>query len=171
MGIFLGLIVVLVVYPLMIGVLPWAISWLAPRYGWRDGGPAIWNVLGLFPVWAGTAGLIWVFSVMFAQFSKLPQVVELEEGEQLWSATSRILLTHGPFAFSRNPMFLAAITVWFGWALFFGSAVVLVVAVVGWGLTNYFKVPQEERGLEARFGDGYRDYRRRVPRWLGKRGS
>jgi protein-S-isoprenylcysteine O-methyltransferase Ste14 len=39
--------------------------------------------------------------------------------------------------------------------------------VLGWTLLNYFKVPQEERGLEARFGEAYRDYRRRVPRWLG----
>ena len=37
-----------------------------------------------------------------------------------------------------------------------------------WTLSNAFKVPQEERGLEARFGEVYRDYQRRVPRWIGK---
>src|SRR5271157_4312395 len=41
-------------------------------------------------------------------------------------------------------------------------------STVGWTLSNYFKVPQEERGLDARFGEAYRDYQRRVPRWLGK---
>jgi protein-S-isoprenylcysteine O-methyltransferase Ste14 len=109
---------------------------------------------------AGTAGLIWVFSVMLAQISKLPETVELE-------STSRVLVTHGPFAFSRNPMFLSGLTVWLGWALFFGSVVVLIVSVVLWTLTNCFKVPREEHALEARFGEAYRAYKARVPRWLG----
>jgi protein-S-isoprenylcysteine O-methyltransferase Ste14 len=43
----------------------------------------------------------------------------------------------------------------------------LVLTVVGWALLNHLKVPQEERGLEARFGEAYRAYQRRVPRWIG----
>jgi protein-S-isoprenylcysteine O-methyltransferase Ste14 len=157
----------LVVYPLIFVVLPWALSLLTPRFGWTEGGPGSWNLLGLIPVAAGIAGLIWVFSVMFAQVPKLPAVLELDEGEGLLTATSRVLITHGPFAYSRNPMFLADAIVWLGWALFYGSAVILVVGLLGWTLLNYFKVPQKERGLEARFGDAYRDYRRTVPRWVG----
>ena len=94
-----GLFVVLVVYPLMVGVLPWAISLLTPRYGWTESGPGTGNLLGLIPVAAGTAGLIWVFSVMFAQFPKFPGGLELEDGERLWLATARVLITHGPFAY------------------------------------------------------------------------
>jgi protein-S-isoprenylcysteine O-methyltransferase Ste14 len=29
-------------------------------------------------------------------------------------------------------------------------------------------LPREERGLEARFGETYLQYKRTVPRWLGK---
>jgi protein-S-isoprenylcysteine O-methyltransferase Ste14 len=29
-------------------------------------------------------------------------------------------------------------------------------------------VPYEERDLEARFGEGYRQYKNTVPRWLGR---
>ena len=94
----LGLLVVLVVYPTMVGVLPWAISLLRPRFGWTESGPATWNLLGLIPVVAGVAGLVWVFGVMFAQFSKLPEIVELDMSERPWSATSRVLILHGPFA-------------------------------------------------------------------------
>jgi protein-S-isoprenylcysteine O-methyltransferase Ste14 len=163
----LGLVVVLVVYPFLVGVLPWALSLLTPRYGWTEGGPAIWNLLGLVLVGIGIVGLVWVFSTMFAQFPKLPWPVELDEGERPLTATSRILITHGPFAFSRNPMFLSGLIVLLGWAVFYGSVAVLLFVMVGWVFANYLKVPQEERGLEARFGDVYRDYQKRVPRWLG----
>jgi protein-S-isoprenylcysteine O-methyltransferase Ste14 len=168
MGFVAGLFIVLVVYPLLVVVLPWGLSLLTPRYGWTERGPATWNLLGLVPVAAGVVGLFWVFGVMFAQFPNLPEIVELDEGEGFLTATSRILITHGPFAYSRNPMFLSGLFVWLGWAIFYGSGLIAIVIVVLWTLANSLKVPQEERGLEARFGEAYRDYRRRVPRWLGK---
>jgi protein-S-isoprenylcysteine O-methyltransferase Ste14 len=32
---------------------------------------------------------------------------------------------------------------------------------------NFANVPLEERALEARFGEAYREYKLRVPRWFG----
>jgi hypothetical protein len=57
----LSLFVWLVGVSLAHGVLPWALSWLAPRYGWTAGYPGTWNWLGLIPIAAGTAVLIWDF--------------------------------------------------------------------------------------------------------------
>lgn len=165
-----GLVVVFVIYPLLVVGLPWALSLLTPRFGWTEGGPSGWNFLGGIPVAAGAAGLVWVFSVMFAQFPKLPEVVELDEDERLLTATSRILITHGPFAYSRNPMFLSGLFLWIGWAIWYGSALIGILVVILWTLADRLKVTQEERGLEARFGDAYREYRRRVPRWIGRVG-
>jgi protein-S-isoprenylcysteine O-methyltransferase Ste14 len=150
-------------------VVPWALSLLTPRYGWTETGPGSWNLVGLIPVVAGIGGLIWVFSVGLAQFPKLTWPVELEDGERLWTATSRVLITHGPFAYSRNPIFTSGLIVLLGSALFYGSPVILIVTLVLWAVSNYYGVPREERALEARFGEAYRDYQRRVPRWLGKR--
>ncbi len=167
MLIIFGVFVVSVVYPFVFGVLPWLLSLLTPRFGWTEHGPAAWNILGLFPVVAVALGLAWVLPWGFAQFRKLPPVLELDEGERLLTATPRVLISACLFAYSRNPTYLAATFIWLGWAIFYGSLVILIWTVVGWVFFNYLKVPQEERGLEARFGEAYRAYRRRVPRWIG----
>ncbi len=163
-----GAIVVLVVHPFALIVLPWLLSLLTRHLGWTEHAPAAWNMLGLLPVVAGALGLAWADSVMFGQISNLPPVLELDEGEGLLTATPKILITHGPFAYSRNPIYLAATFIWLGWAIVYGSVLMLILAVVGWTFFKYLKVPQEERALEARFGEAYRDYRRRVPRWIGR---
>jgi protein-S-isoprenylcysteine O-methyltransferase Ste14 len=165
--IILGILVVSFVHPFAFGVLPWLLSLLTPRVGWTEHGPAAWNMLGLFPVLAGALGLVWLYSLGFAQFSKLPEVLELDEGERLLTATPRVLITHGPFACTRNPTYLVAMFTGLGWAIFYGSLANLILLVAGWTFFNYLKVPHEERGLDARFGEAYRAYRRRVPRWIG----
>jgi protein-S-isoprenylcysteine O-methyltransferase Ste14 len=37
-----------------------------------------------------------------------------------------------------------------------------------WGLLNHVVVPIEERDLEARFGESYRQYKSTVQRWMAK---
>jgi protein-S-isoprenylcysteine O-methyltransferase Ste14 len=149
----------LVAIPLVHGVVPWAISLLGPWYGWVDGGPAVWNLLGLVLVAAGAVVLLWLMVLGFAHAAEVPERVELN-----WSP--KLLMTWGPYAFSRHPMYLAELALWLGWAASCGSVIVpvgflllcLVVSVLA---------PLEERSLEAKFGDNYREYKSRVPRWLG----
>ena len=45
----------------------------------------------------------------------------------------------------------------------------LVGLAVIWAAVEFAVVPFEERRLEQRWGDTYREYRRQVPRWLGSR--
>ena len=146
-----------------------AFSLLGPRYGWTATGPANWNLLGLISVVAGIAGLIWVFGVMLAQIRHFPGGFELEDGERLWLATGGVLLTHGPFAYARPRCSCRADRLARLGDLLWESGETLIVALVLWASSHYLTVPREERALEVRFGDAYRDYRRRVPRWLGAR--
>ena len=82
--------------------------------------------------------------------------------ERPWSATSRVLILHGPFAFSPNPMFLAGTITLLGWALFYGNVVILIVAVVGWTLSNSSRCHRRARSGGAPFGEPYRAYKARV---------
>jgi protein-S-isoprenylcysteine O-methyltransferase Ste14 len=82
-----------------------------------------------------------------------------------WDPTSE-LVARGPYRHVRNPMISAVVAVILGEALLLGSWPLL-----GWaGLfatTNAVYMPLiEEPGLERRFGDDYRRYKRAVPRWL-----
>ncbi len=82
--------------------------------------------------------------------------------------TPKYLLVRGPYTFTRNPIYLSLLAIWFGWALFYGSVAVCVGCVVGWVIVTLLVVPWEERELEARFGEAYLRYKNTVPRWLGR---
>lgn len=161
----LALVVALVFWlvgvPLFYGVLPWAISLLTPRYGWSGGHPTTWNLLGLIPVTLGIVCLIWIMALHFSQIYNVPKMVEL-------GTTPSYLLRRGPYALSRHPMYLSELALLFGWMIFYGSLVVLIIFVLAGGFFHFVKIPQEERDLEARFGEGYREYKNKVPRWFVK---
>jgi protein-S-isoprenylcysteine O-methyltransferase Ste14 len=154
----LALIVCLIVIPLAHGGVPWFISTRMHRWGWTGAGPGFWNWLGLIPVGAATILLLWL---LLLGISQAPERVKL-------GMTSSVLLTRGPYRFTRNPMYVAELALWLGWTLFFGSIGVLI----GFGAllaTVYFVlVPLEESGLESAFGDVYLQYKDRVPRWFTK---
>jgi protein-S-isoprenylcysteine O-methyltransferase Ste14 len=149
-----------VLFLLVHGVVPRALSSLTRRHGWSARGPSGWNLLGLPLVGAGTAAAGWGLA---------RHAAAAREGLE-WARTQRYLLQRGPYALSRNPMYLGELALWLGWALFYGSGAVLLACCLWWAAFRFVIVPQEERALEARFGEAYRAYRARVPRWLGTSG-
>lgn len=84
------------------------------------------------------------------------------------------LVVVGPYRFVRNPMYLAVLSVVFGQAIIATST---TLALYGAGVFALFAVMvlgYEEPTLRDQFGDEYRDYCARVPRWipaLGKEDS
>ena len=145
-------------FALVWGVIPWALSLLGQRHGWEAGRPGVWNLLGLIPLAAGIAGSLWGLGM---HTGKSGPGVDFEPEKSY-------LLTDGPYAFSRNPMYLFELTLMFGWVVFYGSLAVLAGFLLWWAFFNFYQIPSEERTIEAHFGETYRDYQRRVPRWLGR---
>jgi protein-S-isoprenylcysteine O-methyltransferase Ste14 len=76
------------------------------------------------------------------------------------------LVAAGPFAFVRNPLYLGNIALWAGFALTARLLWLAPVIIALLGMEYHAIVRWEERLLEARLGDGYRDYAARVPRWV-----
>lgn len=82
-----------------------------------------------------------------------------------WDPT-RKLVAVGPYQYMRNPMISGVIAMLVGEALFFGSVAIGILAIVGFLINHVYFIYSEEPGLEKRFGESYREYKRNVPRWI-----
>ena len=78
--------------------------------------------------------------------------------------TARLVVT-GFNRYVRNPIYLAAITLFVGEALLFGQLSMLAYTIAVWVGAAAFVHWYEEPALAARFGADYDAYRRAVPAW------
>ncbi len=76
------------------------------------------------------------------------------------------LVTSGAFSLSRNPIYLANTMLTIGAGLTFGIAWFILLAFIAAWLTQKLAIKREETHLEHRFGKAFRDYRKRVRRWV-----
>lgn len=76
------------------------------------------------------------------------------------------LCTSGPFALSRNPIYLGDWFILMAAALWLASFWPLLFAPLIWLILRYAVIRHEEAHLDARFGEEYRLYQSRVRRWL-----
>ena len=156
------LLLLVTVWPLLAflfhGLLPWVLSGTARRVGWVEHRPGYWNWPGLGLVGLGMIGVLW-FWFVHTRRALAQKTVELK-------STPDYLLTEGPYRYSRNPAYVAAVTLWFGWTIFYGSWLLLVGTLLLWLILNHIVIPGEERGLESRHQEAYRQYVREVRRWL-----
>jgi len=78
------------------------------------------------------------------------------------------LITCGAYQYSRNPQYIADSLGAIGYMIFTNS---WMVCIVGWLgiLLNYLAPYTEETWLEERYGEEYRQYKRQVPRFVGRR--
>jgi protein-S-isoprenylcysteine O-methyltransferase Ste14 len=87
---------------------------------------------------------------------------ELQPGE--WEQR---LATGGIRSHIRHPVYLAHLCEMLAWSL--GSGLAVCFALTAFAIvTGAFMLRVEDRELEQRFGEAYRDYRRRVPALLPK---
>ena len=118
--------------------------------------PSIWiRVLGLAPLAIGIGLFAWA-----------REAFKRHQTPLMPRSPSSVLVQDGPFAISRNPIYLAFCIMYLGLALVFNSAYVLVMLVVAVALFDRIQVPREERYLLAKFGEDFTAYKAKVRRWL-----
>ncbi|MEP3248495.1 MAG: isoprenylcysteine carboxylmethyltransferase family protein [Sneathiella sp.] len=77
-----------------------------------------------------------------------------------------ILVTQGPFSFSRNPMYLGFTLLLLGAALLANVIAAFLVVIFFFVISNLWYIPFEEQAAAEKFGNEYDSYRKRVRRWI-----
>jgi protein-S-isoprenylcysteine O-methyltransferase Ste14 len=118
------------------------------------------------PLWqsAGTAAM------------QLSGVIALAAFYAFWRARTTInpmkperastLVTRGIYRFTRNPLYLSLVLLLVAYAIRLWSLPAIGGPVVFIAYVRRFHITPEERALQAKFGDAFTEYTRRVRRWL-----
>jgi len=113
------------------------------------------NYLGIIPVLGGVVLRFWASSTIF----------NTGKGTPLYSRPPKALVTTGPYRLIRNPLYLGGFLIYLGIIIVIPSLFLAILGLIGLPII-YIGVIREEKGLETRFGEDYRRYKQRVPRWI-----
>lgn len=108
-------------------------------------------------------GLVPIIAGLFINLRASRTLLKREGGT---FKTPKILVTEGPFKYSRHPIYLGAIVAAFGFAILLVSLVAFGFPVIIFLIAHFLVVPPEEEQLKAIFGEEYLDYMKRVRRWI-----
>jgi protein-S-isoprenylcysteine O-methyltransferase Ste14 len=81
------------------------------------------------------------------------------------SQPTLVLATTGLFTWTRNPMYVGGGLLLLGIAIGYALDWVLLFLALSQPIVHYGIILREERYLEEKFGDEYRHYKERVPRY------
>jgi protein-S-isoprenylcysteine O-methyltransferase Ste14 len=144
--------------PPLLMILTAAAMWAVSR--WLPGPllPQVWHYLGS------------------AVFGVLALIMSLAGFRAFWRARTTInpvrieeassLVTTGIYRVTRNPMYVALTALLTGWAFWLSVPWAFAGPLAFALFIQRFQILPEERVLQEKFGGGYRDYRRRVRRWI-----
>jgi protein-S-isoprenylcysteine O-methyltransferase Ste14 len=142
-------------------------GWLFQRRTWLPL-PLIAALL-LFPPSQDLPGSVFWVGVLFVaagEWIRLEGVRHIGVISRTRSDRLGPLVSDGPFARVRNPLYLGNIALWVGFALSARLAW-LVPLAAGLLFVEYHAIVRwEEQLLDSRLGEGYRAYAARVPRWI-----
>lgn len=146
---FLNLLLSAIVIASMAFLLELDRTWLAPL-------PLITEILAWPFFVSGTILILWAVFILF----------KYSGSSGAPGDPTRKLVTQGPYEFIRNPVYLGDILLLFGLALFTSSFLLLLVALEAIIIIHLLVCYIEEPKTEERFGEPYRAYMEKVPRWI-----
>ena len=80
--------------------------------------------------------------------------------------TPEVLISSGPFKFSRNPIYLGMLTILVGVAFLMSSLSAIIIAIVFGTIINFTWIAHEEKKLHELFSEDWENYSSKVRRWI-----
>ena len=80
--------------------------------------------------------------------------------------TPEVLISSGPFKFSRNPIYLGMLTILVGVAFLMSSLSAIIIAFVFGIIINFTWIAHEEKKLHELFSEDWENYSSKVRRWI-----
>jgi protein-S-isoprenylcysteine O-methyltransferase Ste14 len=138
------------------GIVAFALPLLVFEPDWP---PSPVDMIGLLPLIAGILLLLWCVREFYVagRGTLAP-----------WTPPQNLVVT-GLYRFSRNPMYLAVVSILIGWAILFSSWPLAVYALAIGTAFHLRVLLGEEPRLTRTFGAEWVRYKSQVPRWLGVR--
>ncbi|REJ77570.1 MAG: isoprenylcysteine carboxylmethyltransferase family protein [Acidobacteria bacterium] len=147
---------IVIVWSLILGLFPYLIV-------------GVENKLGIphlrFPFQTAVSAILFVLASIPGVWSAWVMSME-GKGTPLPLDHASKLVISGPYKYIRNPMAFSGIGQGLIVALFWGSALVGIYALIGSLVWQWVFRPLEEENLEERFGQPYIDYKRTVRCWI-----
>ncbi len=114
------------------------------------------ETVGIILMWAGAALAIYCTILMFIY----------AKGTPLVTSSPQKILVRNIYAYIRHPMMWALFIVVLGEALTFGQYILFIWLIAMSRIIYLVVVNYEEPQLENRFGEDWKEYCQKVPRWL-----
>ncbi len=83
-----------------------------------------------------------------------------------YGSNPKILITEGPFKYTRNAFYISLNLIALGVAVYFRDFSPFIVVIIEFLVFDKYLIPPEEKILEKKFGQSYKDYKSKVRRWL-----
>jgi protein-S-isoprenylcysteine O-methyltransferase Ste14 len=121
------------------------------------------TIPGLPLIWLAVAFIVIGIALMSSAF-----ILFRRQGTEIYptSPTNRLLVTSGPYEFTRNPMYLGLVIVSLGIAFWIGAWPMFLAPIATFATLNSVHVPFEEEKMRRQFGKDFDAYTTKVRRWI-----
>lgn len=126
-----------------------------------------WHAFWPLPISKRVSVAIGAMLMFFGLALSMAGIIAFRSFKRMSGLEADKLVISGAYRWSRNPQNVGWGLVLLGIALIGGSAIALILVALFWLILHVYLVLVEEEYLEQVFGEEYRRYRSKTPRYLG----
>jgi protein-S-isoprenylcysteine O-methyltransferase Ste14 len=121
------------------------------------------RVLGVVAIATGVILHTWTAKILGIKATISYTELKPETAEK-----TKSLITSGPFSVVRHPSYWAHTSILAGTFLITGIATVGIITLIDLAITYFVTTDLEDQELTERFGEQYREYKKKVPKFFPK---